>query len=89
MYCISKLLCIYNKAILNNYLLGCVLYFLKSELFLKLRRKIELTYNNSDDKGKVLSIAREYNFSKEKGINSIVEKIENARRQGSTFIELF
>ncbi len=59
---------------------------LKSELFLKLRKKIEAAYNNVSDREKVFSIAREYNFPKEK-VNSIIEKFENSRHQDGTFRE--
>lgn len=60
---------------------------LKSETFLKLRKKIELIIINEKNYDKVFALARENNFPKEK-VNSIIEKIKNKKPEQNTFYKI-
>jgi transcriptional/translational regulatory protein YebC/TACO1 len=59
---------------------------LKSETFLKLRKKIEsiLLLQKGEDYDKVFALARENNFPKEK-VNAIIEKIRTKQNQNNVF----
>lgn len=60
---------------------------LKSETFLKLRKKIEMIIRKEGNYEKVFALARENSFPKEK-VNSIIEKINSKQEEDKTFSQM-
>jgi transcriptional/translational regulatory protein YebC/TACO1 len=60
---------------------------LKSETFLKLRRKIETIIRKEGNYEKVFALARENSFPKDK-VNAIIEKINNKQEADRIFSQL-
>ena len=60
---------------------------LKSETFLKLRKKIEMIIRKEGNYEKVFALARENSFPKEK-VNAIIEKINNKQESDKVFSQI-